>query len=71
MKNENVLKLIHDINDALCACSGFSEKLLNIEDRSYQKKILSANLKAITNLGILLDNTRVELLKEIKFDSIR
>jgi hypothetical protein len=71
MKNEKVLKLIHELNDVLCACSGFSEKLLSIEDRSYQKKILNANSKAITNLGILLENTRVELLREIKMKTIK
>lgn len=71
MENEKVLKLIHELNDILCACSGFSEKLLNIEDRPYQKKILSTHSKAIVNLGILLDNTRVELLRDIKMKAIK
>jgi hypothetical protein len=66
MENEKTLKLIHEINDLLCACSGFSERLLDIEDRDYQRKILKTNSMAITNIGILLDNARVEILKEIK-----
>jgi hypothetical protein len=66
MENEKTLKLIHEINDLLCTCSGFSERLLDIEDRDYQRKILKTNSMAITNIGILLDNARVEILKEIK-----
>jgi hypothetical protein len=64
MENEKVLKLIHDLNNTLCACSGFTEMLLGIEDREYQKKILEITSKGILKMGALLESTRVELFKE-------
>lgn len=64
MENEKILKLIHDLNNTLCACSGFSEMLLDVEDREYQKKILGTIHDGLLRMGVALDNTRIELLKE-------
>jgi len=70
MENEKVLKLIHDLNNTLCACSGFTEMLLDIEDREYQKNLLGITSKGIIKMGALLESTRIELLKENKKKSI-
>ena len=64
MENEKILKLIHDLNNTLCACSGFSEMLLDVEDREYQKDILRTIQKGLLKMGEAIDHTRVELLKE-------
>ena len=66
MENEKVLKLIHDLNNTLCACSGFTEMLIDVEDRKYQKELLGITSKGITKMSALLESTRVELLKEDK-----
>lgn len=66
MENEKVLKLIHDLNNLLCATSGFTEMLLDIEDREYQKKLLDINIKSNLKMGKLLDDTRIELLNEMR-----
>lgn len=66
MENKKVLKLIHDLNNTLCACSGFTEMLLSAEDREYQKKLLEISSNGIKKMGALLESTRVELLKEEK-----
>lgn len=70
MENEKVLKLIHDLNNILCATSGFTEMLLEIEDREYQKKLLDINIKSNIKMGKLLDDARIELLEEIRRRSI-
>lgn len=64
MENEKVLKLIHDLNNLLCATTGFSEILLEIENREYQKRLLNINLESCIKMADLLDETRVQLLKE-------
>lgn len=64
MENEKVLKLIHDLNNLLCATTGFSEILLETENREYQKKLLSTNLESCIKMADLLDETRLQLLKE-------
>lgn len=64
MENEKVLKLIHDLNNLLCATTEFSEILLEIENREYQKRLLNINLESCIKMADLLDETRVQLLKE-------
>lgn len=64
MKDEKILKLIHDLNNTLCACSGFSEMLLDVEDREYQKNLLVMIRDGLLKMGKNLDDTRVELRKE-------
>lgn len=64
MENEKVLKLIHDLNNLLCATTGFSEILLETEKREYQKKLLSINLESCIKMADLLDGVREQLLKE-------
>lgn len=70
MENEKVLKLIHDLNNILCACSGFTDMLLDVEDREHQKKLLDISRRGIVRMGYLLEATRKELIKEIERDSI-
>lgn len=64
MKDEKILKLIHDLNNTLCACSGFSEMLLEVEDREYQKNLIITVRDGLLKMGKNLDDTRIELLKE-------
>jgi signal transduction histidine kinase len=70
MENEKVLKLIHDLNNILCACSGFTDMLLDVEDREHQKKLLSISRKGINRMGELLEDTRKELIKEVQRELI-
>lgn len=66
MENEKVLKLVHDLNNLLCASTGFTELLLGAEDREYQKKILNINMGSCIKMADLLEKTRLELLKEMR-----
>lgn len=69
MENDKFLKIIHDVNNILCACSGFTELLLDGEDRDYQKKILKVNLKSFVKISGLLEKTRKDLIKEMDEES--
>ncbi len=66
MKNEKVLKMIHDLNNLMCAITGFTEMLLDVEDREYQKRLLDINMKSNLKMGKLLDDARKELLEEMR-----
>jgi signal transduction histidine kinase len=65
MENEKVLNLIHELNNLLCATTGFTEVLLENEDREYQKKLLNINKESCTKMADLLEKTRVQLLKDM------
>lgn len=41
MDNEEFDKILHDINNILCSLSGYTEMLIDIEKRTYQKRLLS------------------------------
>jgi len=68
MENKKVLKLVHDLNNILCACSGFTEMLLESEDRENKKKMLDISHKGLLRMGDILDEARLELLKEMRKD---
>lgn len=70
MENKSVLKLVHDLNNLLCATTGFTEMLLDSEDREYQKKLLEINMDSLVKMANILDKTRIELLKEMRNDPI-
>jgi hypothetical protein len=70
MENKSVLKLVHDLNNLLCATTGFTEMLLYSEDREYQKKLLGINMDSLVKMANILDKTRIELLKEMRNDPI-
>lgn len=70
MENKKILKMIHDLNNLLCATTGFTEMLLDIENREYQKKLLGINKNSFIKMGKLLDDVRIELLEEIRQESI-
>lgn len=66
MENKKFLKMLHDLNNALCACSGFTEMLLDKEDREYQKKVLLIVRGDIIKMGDILENYRELATKELK-----
>jgi signal transduction histidine kinase len=70
MENKSVLKLVHDLNNLLCATTGFTEMLLDSEDREHQKKLLEINMDSLVKMANILDKTRIELLKEMRNDPI-
>lgn len=70
MKNEDIIKMLHDLNNVLCACSGYTEMLLEAEDREYQKKLLGVTRGGMIKMGSLLETTRIKLLKEIEGNSV-
>jgi hypothetical protein len=64
MEKEKLINRIHDLNSTLCACSGLTERLLNVEDRDYSKKILGTIYEGLLKMGVALDDIKIELLKE-------
>jgi hypothetical protein len=70
MENKKIIKLIHDLNNIMCACSGFSEMLIDVEDREYQKRLLGTIQSGLTRMGDLLEESRKELIKEMVKDKV-
>lgn len=65
MENKEVIKILHDLNNILCACSGFSEILFDIEDREYQKHLLDVIKNNLLRMAVRLDNVRIDLLNDM------
>lgn len=70
VENKIILKLVHDLNNLLCATTWFTEVLLNSEDRGYQKKLLEINRDSLVKMANILDTTRVSLIEEMRKDPI-
>lgn len=68
MENKKVLKLIHDLNNILCACNGFTEMLLESENSEDKKKMLSISHKGLLRMRDILDEVYLDLIKETKKD---
>jgi hypothetical protein len=66
MENEKILKLLHDLNNNMCACSGFTEILIEAEDREYQKKLLTSALAGLIKMSKKLEDCRIDLLKDME-----
>jgi signal transduction histidine kinase len=64
MKTKEIIQLLHELNNILCACSGFSEILLDIEDRAYQRKLLEIIVNNLVRMDGCLENVRDELYNE-------
>lgn len=64
MKYKDTKKLLHDLSNVLCACSGYTELLLDKEDRDYQKKILSHMKSSINRFNEILKETATKHLKK-------
>jgi hypothetical protein len=58
MKTKEIIQLLHDLNNILCACKGFSELLLDIEDRAYQVQLLKIIIKNLVRMEGHLANVR-------------
>jgi signal transduction histidine kinase len=53
---KNILKkMFHDLNNVLCACSGYAEMLIADEDRPRQKKLLTKLLKCINRIVKIIE----------------
>jgi len=65
MENEKLEKIFHDLNNLLCASSGFTELLLDREDREYQKKLLTHNRQGLIKMSELLEQTQTLLYQEM------
>lgn len=66
MTNKIFLKMLHDLNNALCACSGFTEMLIDIEDRERQKEILLIVKGNILKMGNIIEIYREQASIELK-----
>ena len=69
MENEKILKMIHDLNNILCATSGFTEIMLDREDRDYQKRLLTINKSSLIRMSEILEKARISLLQELDLDT--
>lgn len=69
MENEKILKIIHDLNNILCATSGFTEIMLDREDRDYQKRLLTINKSSLIRMSDILEKARISLLQELDLDT--
>lgn len=65
METKKIIKILHDLNNILCACNGFSEMLLDIEDREYQKHLLEVINRNLIRMAICLENVRIDLMNEV------
>ena len=65
MENKKILKMIHDLNNILCATSGFTEIMLDREDRDYQKRLLTINKSSLIRMSDILEKARISLLQEL------
>lgn len=66
MENEKLSKILHDINNVLCSLIGCSEMLIEIENRSYQKKLLNHMQISIQRLKLIIEDTYNSINEEEK-----
>jgi hypothetical protein len=61
MEDIRIHKFIHDIDNVVCACSGYVQLVLNEEDRNQQIKLLNNHFICIDRLVDLLEEFSAEL----------
>lgn len=61
MEDNRIRKFIHDMNNVVCACSGYVQLVINEEDRKQQINLLNNHFICIDRLVDLLEEFSAEL----------